>query len=105
MKADQRWSITWVVVAMDGIPDLPMELLQGCRFGMDRSSNSLRPKRTIVGLFHQKQNLVHTQTVFPQSDDLALFERVLTTKLRRAGPSLHQSINARHGRNPCRRSP
>jgi len=65
VEANQRWSITWVVVAMDGIADLLMELLQGGRFGMDRSTNGLRPKRTIVGLFYQKQNLVHTQTAFP----------------------------------------
>ncbi len=65
VEANQRWSITWVVVAMNGIPDLLMELLQRSRFGMDCSTNGLRPKRTIVGLFHQKQNLVHTQTAFP----------------------------------------
>jgi len=59
VEANQRWCLPFLEVAMHRIPDLLMQGLQGVSFRVDGRADPTGPKGTILGFFHQEQDLVH----------------------------------------------
>jgi len=59
VQADQGRGSSLIKVAMHGIPDLPVQLLQAVCLRVDGRSHGAGPKGAVVSLVHDKQDLVH----------------------------------------------
>ena len=59
MQPDQGRSLSLLKVTMHGIPDLPVQLLQVVGLRVDGRAHGAGPKGAVVGLLHDKQDLVH----------------------------------------------
>ena len=59
MKPYQRGRITLLKVAVHGITNLLMQLLQILRLCVNRTANGVGSERPVLGFFHDKKNFVH----------------------------------------------
>ena len=59
MQPDQRRCFPFLEVAVHGIADLLVQLLQAVCLGMDGRSHSTGPVGAVIGLLYDKQDLVH----------------------------------------------
>ncbi len=59
VQADQGRCFSVYEVAVDGIPNLSVQLLQAVGFCVDRPSDRTGPIGAVIGLLHNKQDLVH----------------------------------------------
>ena len=59
MQPDQGRGFSLLKVAVHGIPDLPVQLLKVVCLRVDGRSHGAGPKGAVVGLVHDKQDLVH----------------------------------------------
>ena len=59
MQPDQWRGLSLLKVAMHGIPDLPVQLLQVVGLRVDGRAHSAGPKGAVISLVHDKQDLVH----------------------------------------------
>jgi hypothetical protein len=59
MQPDQGRGLSLLKVAMHGIPDLTVQLLKVVGLRVDGRSHGAGPKGVVVGLVHDKQDLVH----------------------------------------------
>ena len=59
VQPDQGRGLSIHKVAVNGIPDLPVQLLQVVGLRVDGRAHGAGPKGAVVGLLHDKQDLVH----------------------------------------------
>jgi len=59
MQPDQGRGFSLLKVAVHGIPDLPVQLLQAVCLRVDGGSHGAGPIGAVVGLLHDKKDLVH----------------------------------------------
>ena len=59
MQPDRGRGFSLLNVAVHGIPDLPVQLLQAVGLRVDGRCHGAGPKGAVVGLVQDKQDLVH----------------------------------------------
>ena len=65
VEPDQRRGFSLLKVAVHGIPDLPVQLLQAVGLRVDGRAHGAGPIGAVVGLLHDKKDLVHADGSLP----------------------------------------
>jgi hypothetical protein len=75
MQPNQGRGCSLIKVAVHGIPDLPVQLLQAVRLRVDGRCHGAGPVGAVVGFLHDKKDFVHG----PSSCLSELWQRLLAT--------------------------